>query len=322
MQRVFKQVAWILHGRTEFKIPAIPSSLGRPPNPNEQADMIRTANQAETHIALAEYSSLAGLLDRCRATRRAVLLHDLFSERSNSFRDVGLEPDHETITLDEECARLEHVDLCIHASVTEAQLLRSKLPSKHHVWLPPQPDGIAPKDHGPERVIFIGVRHGGNQDALKCILEEIWPAIHHARPQTELWIIGEICEMVHKQHPGVHVLGRVDDLSDIGGPRAVGIAPERAASGISIKLATYLSMGMSVVTRPCALPAYGDALDDLVETADTPEEFIKTVLDLLDDTDRRHKLAARTKLSLQSRLSQTELIGYLETAAALPQPKI
>ncbi|MEL6520623.1 MAG: glycosyltransferase family 4 protein, partial [Pseudomonadota bacterium] len=301
-KRVLNQIAWILKGRKEFEVPAIPSSLGKPPSPADQKAMIAEVNSSDCDVALAEYSSLAGLLGKCRAEKRAVLLHDLFSERGSSFVRAGLTPDHETITLEDECQRLEHVDLCIHASVKEAQLLCGKLPNRRHVWLPPKAAVQSLPEQGPLRLVFIGVRHGGNQDALKMILENIWPEIYKQRPETELWIVGEISDVVHRHHPGVKVLGRVEDLCTVGGPSAIGLAPERAVSGISIKVTTYLNLGMSVLTTPDVLEAYGHALDDLVETAEDTKQFVDRAIALLDDRDARLKRAEQVRGMLHYRL--------------------
>ncbi|MEO1308530.1 MAG: hypothetical protein AAFV38_11565, partial [Pseudomonadota bacterium] len=115
------------------------------------------------------------------------------------------------------------------------------------------------------------------------------------------------------------IFGRLDkviqcvaiDLCTIGGPSAIGLAPERAVSGISIKVTTYLNLGMSVLTTPDVLEAYGHALDDLVETAEDTKQFVDRAIALLDDRDARLKRAEQVRGMLHYRLNTGDLVQYL-----------
>lgn len=299
---------WVLRHNRRGPRPSLRSDLGRLLHDDDAAAMVAAANEGPSDLVIAEYSSLAPLLSTCRCDRRGVLLHDLFSVRAASFRAVGLPPDHHDVDAETETDWLRAADLCIYASAEEADWMRRRLPGKDHVLFLP-PIGTAahavPTDPPPSpaadarsaptpRAVFVGVRHGGNRDALQLMLGTIWPAVHAAVPAAELWIVGEIGAEITDPPPGVRVLGMVEDLSVVGGPDAVGLAPTRAASGVSIKIATYLELGMAVLATDTALAGFGGTVDDAVVHVDGPDAFVAALIRLLSDPAARRAAVARS----------------------------
>jgi hypothetical protein len=291
--------------RTSF-----PSVLGTCLNPAEEEDVIRAVNEYHNDLVIAEYSSLAPLLEHCKTERRAVLLHDLFSSRSLSFQEAGLKPDHLNMSLKEECARLDNAEFCIHSSSVEKEVLEKELPHLRHAWMRPnirQNRGVQ-KDE--PRVVFVGADHGGNRDALDLILNEIWPAVRPHVPH-ELWIVGRVSDWVVGKHDQVRCVKFLDDLRTLGSDNTIGIAPMRAASGISIKIGTYLELGFRVLTFRKTVEAYGDVLDGLIVTADTPEEFAATLVKMLLRPDTQKGCSEEDFNAIQSRMTNKGLLDYL-----------
>jgi hypothetical protein len=335
LKLVLERLRWAVGGRRGPR-PSVPSSLGRMPRGPELERLLAAVNEVASVIVVAEYSSLAPVLSQCQTGARAVLLHDLFSCRAASFREVGLVPDHEPVSLAVELDWLSTADLLLYASAAEASRITEHLPDKRHIWLPPQvhagPDAEAipgpaaarVRKPGRPRAVFLGVRHGGNLDAINLLLGEIWPRVRHAMPAAELWIAGEISDVVadlpEGPPPGVRLIGPVDDTAELGGPDAVGLAPVRAASGVSIKVATYLSLGMSVVACSRALEGYGGELDDLVMKADGVEAFAAATVALLSDAGLRAQKAQSGAAALAARLDHAEFEAYLASLLAEAQP--
>lgn len=302
---------WALFRRRSQPRPAFPSSLGRAPERSEQDRIVAAVNSEPSKIAVAEYSSLAPVLPKCRAQVRAVLLHDLFSFRARSFEAVGLPPDHAEVPLATELGWLRGADLCLYASNTDIDRVSRHLPNQRHIWLPPKVEVREVPAKGPPRAVFLAVRHGGNLDALNIILHTIWPSVHRKVPEAELWIVGEIGEDVRDAPAGVRVLGRVDDMAGIGGADAVGLAPVRAASGVSIKIASYLALGMTALATPKALEGYGGKLDDIVFTAESTSDFIEELIRLLSDAALRHDAARKGSQGIASRVDDRTFQTYL-----------
>ena len=318
LHRSIELAVWALIRRRKTDRPAFQSSLGKAPTAADLELLVAAANEVASTMVIAEYSSLAPVLSRCRAEVRAALLHDVFSFRTDSFQEMGLPSDHAEVVIDTELAWLDAVDLCLYASASEAVRMESLLPEKRHIWLPPRVRRQEVVAGDRPRAVFLGVRHGGNQDALDMILSKIWPRVRQALPDAELWIVGEIGESVRDAPDGVRVLGRIENLAYIGGADAVGLAPNRVASGVSIKIATYLELGMSVLTSPKALEGYCGALDGLVVQADGAAEFSAKLIELLSDAQLRADLARRGSQNVAARLDSNGFERYLSALDASP----
>lgn len=293
--------------------------LGEALEADERRILTRAAMRQPSLCVIAEYSSLGPVLADIDAPCRAVLLHDLFSMRAQVFQEKGRAPDHAVITLDEEIARLAAADLVLHASMSELDTLKARLPDKAHIWMRPPVEAAAARTAtGVARAVFLGVRHGGNVDALEALLTEIWPKVRARLPAAELQIVGEISDLVKTPPEGVSVLGRLPDLEAIGGPDAVGLAPMRIASGVSIKVVTYLSLGMSVVALDSAMGGFDGDLDDLVVTAADTDAFADALFQLLSDPARRERLAELGRVGVAGRLRNTEFVELMQ--ALRPSP--
>ena len=104
----------------------------------------------------------------------------------------------------------------------------------------------------------------------------------------------------------------VQSLESISGSPAIGLAPTRIASGVSIKVAEYLMLGMPCVVYPVALEGFLDVLDDLVVIAEGPQAYADRLVELLSDADARKRLSVRGLSQTPERLSNRELIGFFE----------
>ncbi len=296
----------------------INSLLGATLGQREARELAAIADATPGDVMVAEYSSLGPVLPLVRRhPRKCVLMHDLFSLRAAAFRARGERPDHVEITLEQEAARVADADGLFYASANEMARIAPLLPKARHIWLRPDaPDfGAVPaNDAAPAHALFLGTRHAGNTDALKHLIDDIWPLVRAKAPTAELWVAGSAIEalapaQVHA--PGVKALGRVERLADLGGERAIGLAPTRLASGVSIKVAEYLCLGMSCIAYPVALEGFGDALDDLVDTVDGPQAFADHLLRLLSDPALRQQRAQRASAEIRGRLGNAEAVAYL-----------
>ena len=292
-----------------------PSKLGEELSAEEASELAAATNAVKNDVVVAEYSSLAPVLAQCEAKQRVVLLHDLFSCRAESFRDLGLDPDHYAPTREEEAQRLKAADICVHSSVLELEAMKSMVPASHHVWMRPT---FAPNpgfEGALPRALFVGTKHGGNRSALELILYKIWPRVRN-KVKDDLWIVGEVCDWVVGEHEGVKCVRFVEDLRSLGREGTVALAPMSAASGISIKLATYLELGMRVLTFADNLDAYGDKMDGYVTTAETVDEMVEALIDMLNATDVPAQSNA-VYAELTERLSNTEIVALLQSDQAV-----
>jgi hypothetical protein len=298
--------------------PEIYSFLGDPLEQHE-AQIVADAcgRDSAATLTVAEYSSMAPVLKLLSyPTRKGVLVHDLFSDRAARFRHNGLAPDFLEISRETEVDWMSAADVCFYASANEMASLGRQLPRSKGVWLRPgpRPCTVSPVP-GPARIVFLGTQHAGNLDALRHFLNDIWPATKQRKPDVEFWIAGSIgrdVEQEVRRDPQVKILGRVDDLGTIGGADSIGVAPTRLATGVSIKVAEYLMLGMPTVVYPLALEGFGEALSDLVEIGSTPDEFVDCIINLLDNKPLRSQRSERSPGEVTQRLSNDEVVACIK----------
>jgi hypothetical protein len=294
----------------------IKSLLGAPLSESEATELAAISDAHPAAFVTAEYSPLGPVLAKLKTpSRKAVLLHDLFSHRAASFKARGERPDHYDMTETEEAGLVGAADTLVYASANEMALFRSLNPQAVHVWLRPEvPDYPLANDNAPPRAVFLGTRHAGNTDALKHLIDEVWPLVRERSPAASLWVAGSACEGLspeQKSAPGVRIMGRVHDLPSIGGASSVGLAPARVASGVSIKVAEYLRLGMPCIAYRLALEGFGSELDDLVDVADGPSAMADRIVALLSNDKERTRRSELGRSEAANRLDNREVVSVL-----------
>ncbi|MEM8579875.1 MAG: glycosyltransferase family 4 protein [Pseudomonadota bacterium] len=236
----------------------------------EQINVVSSVNELAPDLIVVEYSSLGPLLAYFIeiSVEKAIILHDLFSLRAKAMLSIGRSADFSPLSLEEEATLCESADTLIYASYAECNIFEKIMPNKKHLWLQPNytQKSLVKKRTQPVAV-FIGVKHAGNIDALDFLMEEIWPEVVKRNNKAKLQIIGEIGNCMKpewRRLPNIEVKGIVDDLTPYVGEHTIGLAPTRVASGVSIKVATYLQYGMTVLATREAMKGYGTTLDHRV----------------------------------------------------------
>lgn len=108
----------------------------------------------------------------------------------------------------------------------------------------------------PSFVFCGGFKHAPNVDAVRLLLQVIWPRIREIMPSANLHIHGAYCPVeFQKAHcpsdKGVHVHGYTSSLEKVfGRPGSVLLAPLRFGAGIKGKIIDAWTFGMPVVTTP------------------------------------------------------------------------
>lgn len=297
----------------------LPSYLGKEMDRQDAARVARACDGGRAAITLAEYSSAGPALKRLtRPSIHACLMHDLLSDRTDPVRAGGPVQEFDEITLETELGWLSTCQLVFFASADEMARLSPHLPGARLAWVPPDAPDYPPADKtGPVRVVFIGTVHRGNTDALRHFLTRIWPDVQARVPGLEFHIIGSAGRTLTPQQaglPGVRILGRIDRLETIGGASAIAVAPTRYATGVSIKVAEYLLLGMPTVAYPRALEGFGHALDGLVLSAGDEAAFADAVVSLAGDPARREALSARARTETRRVLSHDSATGLIRSA--------
>lgn len=158
----------------------------------------------------------------------------------------------------------------------------------------PRPD-IAVK---PDHLVFSGVmRTPTNVQAAQWFVHKVWPLIRAARPNATFALVGreptgEVREL--GKVAGITVTGTVPDPALLIAEAALCVNPMQAGGGMQNKLIEFMGSAKAIVATSVANEGIGAPADCLV-VADTPEDFARSVLDLLADPVGAAALGARAR---------------------------
>ncbi len=148
---------------------------------------------------------------------------------------------------------------------------------------------------GDERdLVFIGSMDWfPNEDGMIYFLSEIFPKIKRRIPDVRFWVVGRNPSKRLRSfgYEGVIITGAVDDVRQYLKRAAVVVVPLRIGGGTRLKILEAMASGRCVVST--SLGAEGiDAKDgEEIIIADDPDSFCDKVVQLLEDIDKRKKIA-------------------------------
>lgn len=149
----------------------------------------------------------------------------------------------------------------------------------------------------PGHLVFVGVMdYLPNIDGCVWFVNDILPRLRASHSNVRFTIVGsrptdEVKALA--KHPGVAVTGFVDDPREFLARAAVSVAPLRIARGIQNKVLEALAMGLPVVgTTSATQGVEGEAGRDFL-LANTVDEQLLAIFDLLEHPDRALALGRR-----------------------------
>ncbi|BAZ48929.1 hypothetical protein NIES4103_15400 [Nostoc sp. NIES-4103] len=148
-------------------------------------------------------------------------------------------------------------------------------------------------------LIFSGnMSYAPNCHAVKWFVKSCLPIIQRTIPEVSFLIAGanpsrEVCSL--GQTPGVTVTGFVKSMPSILRQANVAIAPMQSGSGIQNKILEAMASGLPVVTTTLGLGSLKAKLGKEIMVADSPEDFAKTTITLLKDTELAGKVGSQAR---------------------------
>ena len=157
----------------------------------------------------------------------------------------------------QELALIRASDVSFVVSPVELELLRKELPDSHVELVSNIHDvhGRSAPFSARRDLLFVGgFGHPPNEDAMRWFVAEILPLLHERDADLCLHVAGDITPEARDAlaRPGVHIHGRVEDLSELMNRCRVSIAPLRFGAGVKGKVNMAMSYGMPVVVTPIA----------------------------------------------------------------------
>lgn len=144
------------------------------------------------------------------------------------------------------------------------------------------------------KLIFVGsLQWLPNKDAVDYFIEDILDHILPEVPSVVLTVVGQNngYQVPEKYRPAVSMAGFVDDLNAEMASAAVYVVPIRFGSGTRLKILEAMAYGVPLVTTSIGCEGIDLKHNESALIADTPEEFARAVIRLLNNAELATSLA-------------------------------
>jgi len=177
------------------------------------------------------------------------------------------------------------------------------------MWLVPHgvdTQEFHPREQEPEAtgpVIFSGMLDTPtNVEAVRLLLQEIWPRVIARLPWARLRIVGRnpspsVRRMVRRA--GVELKASVQSIAEYMADASVAVAPMRIAAGLQNKVLEAMASGLAVVATPEALEGIGVRAGSEAVLASSSARFAEAVVRLLNDPERRRAIGRRARAFIE-----------------------
>ncbi|MGU7773632.1 methyltransferase domain-containing protein [Burkholderia sp. MR1-5-21] len=225
-------------------------------------------------------------------------LHYLREERA-AIHDRSAEALEEALMLRRtEVQTVREADATIVVSRLEHDLLNELVPraNVHRIPIPRLPTRSARTFSERSGVVFVGgFAHRPNIDAVKFLVEDIWPIVRRSQPTAELRIVGssvtDYVRSLDNPAMGVKIVGFVENLGDVLDVARVSVAPLRFGAGIKGKVVSSLLHGLPCVLSKIASEGMGLVADEQVLEGEGAEEIAAAIVRLLEDPQLWQRVA-------------------------------
>ncbi|MEO8581080.1 MAG: glycosyltransferase family 4 protein [Patescibacteria group bacterium] len=138
-----------------------------------------------------------------------------------------------------------------------------------------------------------------NVEAVKFLVNQVWPIVKKSLPKAKLWIVGnaptkEIFEFQQKDN-SITVTGGIPDIRDAFAGAHVLLAPVFSGKGTRYKILEAMASETPIVATSTAVEGLGVTDGEHVLVGDTAEEMAELTLKMLSDNELQRKLAKNGK---------------------------
>jgi len=161
------------------------------------------------------------------------------------------------------------------------------------------------------RIGFLGTfRADFNRDALRFLIDEVWPGVRARLPQATLTIAGNGhagALRADAEAAGARWLGFVDELADFFGAIDLLVVPLRYAGGIRIRILEALAAGVATVATPIAAAGLGLTHREEIRIAEGAKQLAEEIAAVLARPEEVRALGARGRAWCQAHHSVSAL---------------
>ncbi|MCA8307009.1 glycosyltransferase [Burkholderia sp. AU28942] len=250
------------------------------------------------YVAAPNLALVKRLAPQAQILFDTVDLHFLREQRAAAFTNNPALARKATLSRKRELTLIRACDVTFVVSPIERDLLMREVPDASVELLsnvhdvPGRHAGFATR----EGLVFVGgFSHSPNEDAVRWLVDEIFPRIRAKRPDIALHIVGDMPGAAQSElaGPGIHIHGRVPDLTPWMDGCRVALAPLRYGAGVKGKVNMAMSYGLPVVATHIAAEGMQLSDGDNVLLSDDAEGFAAAVLRAYEDETLWNQLSDR-----------------------------
>jgi len=140
-----------------------------------------------------------------------------------------------------------------------------------------------------------------NQEAIKWLLDNVWPEVHKRIPELKFYIAGRRPPkwLLDINVDGVVVVGEVDDAAKFIKSKAIMPVPLFSGSGMRVKIIEAMMLKKAVVSTTIGIEGIIHKDNENVLIADTAEEFVKSIILLASDKMEYQKICNNAKANVE-----------------------
>lgn len=158
-------------------------------------------------------------------------------------------------------------------------------------------------------VVFTGSMDWmANVDGIEYLMNDVWPAIAHARPHAQCVIVGRspprvLVERARTRGLNWEFTGFVDDVRPFVRNAHVYVIPLRVGGGTRIKVYEAMAMGCPVVSTRIGVEGLPVERDRHYLEADSADAMASAVLSLLENRERSSRLSQQARKFVEEHMS-------------------
>lgn len=177
------------------------------------------------------------------------------------------------------------------------------------------------KANGEIRVLFIGdFKWIQNRNSLREIVEEIWPRLRaefipSLNGGLKLWVVGKnipgTFKKLSKDKSVIFDENAPTNTEEIYQKSSLLLAPIRVGGGTSYKILEAMASGVPVLTTKLG-NAIGSKENSEVLIADTPEDFVKKIIEVLENKNLYHEIAVNAQALVEEKFNWEKIAKDLD----------
>lgn len=171
---------------------------------------------------------------------------------------------------------------------------------------------------GSPTIVFTGSMDWlANVDGISFFMDDVWPMIQANCPSARMVVVGrnppsKLVRAARDRGLPWHFTGLVDDVRPFVHESDIFIIPLRVGGGTRIKAYEAMAMGCPVVSTEIGMEGLPVLAGRDFLQSDTPEEFAKSVIHLIDSPARRCELARNARTFVEENFSTVRVARVFE----------